>query len=304
MTTRVLGIGAWDRSGSTVLAGVVGASEGVVAVGELNNLWLRGVQADRPCACGALFSRCEFWQEVMLEAFGGHDGRTILDQTLAAGSVLGTFGLVVDRATGRRRAAVDRYAAGLSVLYEGIARVSKASLIVDSAKQPWHLAIADQLPSVTLYTLHLVRDPRGVAYSLRKRMPYDIDVSRPRDLERQGSTFTALGWRYRNTVLARLWGGRDTYKLLSYETFAGRPDETVSDIFVWLDHPHTPEESGREREIDLPVSHSVSGNPVRFTTGPVTIRLDDEWRRELGLARRAWVDLLTWPMLTRYGYRL
>jgi hypothetical protein len=57
-----------------------------------------------------------------------------------------------------------------------------------------------------------------------------------------------------------------------------------------------------ERTIDLRPSHSVKGNPDRLRTGPVELRLDDEWKTRMGPADRRVVTTLTWPLLMRYGY--
>jgi hypothetical protein len=46
----------------------------------------------------------------------------------------------------------------------------------------------------------------------------------------------------------------------------------------------------------------VFGNPVRFRDGPVTLRLDDQWRREMSWRDRAVVNALTGPLRLGYGY--
>jgi hypothetical protein len=49
-------------------------------------------------------------------------------------------------------------------------------------------------------------------------------------------------------------------------------------------------------------SHTIAGNPIRFGSGPMRLRVDDEWRRELSPAQRALVTAITWPLLLAYGY--
>lgn len=65
-TTRVLFIGGWGRSGSTLLERLVGSMDGTVSVGEMRDVWRRGVMGNRVCGCGAPFLSCPFW-----EALGG-----------------------------------------------------------------------------------------------------------------------------------------------------------------------------------------------------------------------------------------
>ena len=43
---------------------------------------------------------------------------------------------------------------------------------------------------------------------------------------------------------------------------------------------------------------------MRFTTGPVHLRRDDAWRRELSAPQRRLVGALTAPLLGAYGYPL
>jgi hypothetical protein len=56
-----------------------------------------------------------------------------------------------------------------------------------------------------------------------------------------------------------------------------------------------------ERTARLEPNHTVSGNRSRFSTGEVTFRLDDEWRRRAAVRRTA-VTGLALPWLQRYGY--
>jgi len=57
-----------------------------------------------------------------------------------------------------------------------------------------------------------------------------------------------------------------------------------------------------ERTVELGPTHSITGNPDRLRTGPIAVRLDDRWRREMTARDRSLVTALTWPLLARYGY--
>ena len=43
---------------------------------------------------------------------------------------------------------------------------------------------------------------------------------------------------------------------------------------------------------------------MRFSEGPLRVRLDEAWREQLAPASRAGVTVLTAPLLLRYGYDL
>ena len=78
-TPRVLFIGGYARSGSTVLDILLGQSEGFCSVGELRFIWQRGFVEDQRCGCGETFSQCPFWTRVVDVAFGGADGIDVED---------------------------------------------------------------------------------------------------------------------------------------------------------------------------------------------------------------------------------
>src|SRR5690349_13356603 len=69
-TSQVLYIAGEGRSGSTVLAALLGTYENYVSVGEIRGVW-RAVETDELCGCGLQFSQCPFWTEVGRDAFGG-----------------------------------------------------------------------------------------------------------------------------------------------------------------------------------------------------------------------------------------
>ena len=70
--TTVLYIAGTGRSGSTVLAAILGEVEGVFAAGEVRYLWQRGLVEGRLCGCGVPVAECPLWSAVLatVEASG------------------------------------------------------------------------------------------------------------------------------------------------------------------------------------------------------------------------------------------
>jgi hypothetical protein len=58
----------------------------------------------------------------------------------------------------------------------------------------------------------------------------------------------------------------------------------------------------RDGAADLPPAHTIDGNPMRYSTGPVHLRPDDAWRTGLPDADRRLVERITAPLRRRYGY--
>jgi hypothetical protein len=46
----------------------------------------------------------------------------------------------------------------------------------------------------------------------------------------------------------------------------------------------------------------VSGNPLRFESGALSIRPDIEWQARMNRRHRRLITSTTWPLLIRYGY--
>lgn len=297
---KVLMIVGWDRSGSTILANLIGSLGAAVSVGEINNLWERGLADDRRCGCGDVFSECDFWRAALDAAYREETPR-IAELARRAQQGLGTGWLIASHMPliGRRvRARSSQYSALLARLYAAIEQVGPGGLIVDASKTPWHAAAAGHLTDIDVFIVHLVRDPRAVVHSLRKHMAYE--PGGPLMMDRHSLPFTAIGWAFRNRLIERIWSGSERYMLVRHEDFVEAPESVVHSILEFCGES-TPIRT-RSGTFVLTRSHSVSGNPVRFQTGPVAIHLDESWRRATEDFEDRLVRALTWPLMRRYGY--
>jgi hypothetical protein len=93
----------------------------------------------------------------------------------------------------------------------------------------------------------------------------------------------------------------DAYLRLRYDDLIAHPRRSLEAIVAMAGGPKADLPLIGERTIDFRATHSLCGNPDRLRTGPVELRLDDEWTRELSSADRLLIASLTWPFLLRYG---
>jgi len=70
---KVLYIGGFGRSGSTLVERILGQLPGFCSAGEIVFLWQRGLIDGQLCGCGVPVPECEFWSRVGKTAFGGWD---------------------------------------------------------------------------------------------------------------------------------------------------------------------------------------------------------------------------------------
>jgi hypothetical protein len=279
---------------------------GVCSVGELVHLWQRGVLDDEACGCGHRFSECPFWTDVGERAFGGWDRalavrmlelRTRVDRTRHVPRI------AVPRLRAGMQDALDEYVSVFRRLYEGISGAADATVVVDSSKHPSLAFCLHTDERIDLRVVHVIRDSRGVAYSWTK------EVRRPESatgeyMARYSPVRSALLWDGHNVSLTLLGHlGTPTHRL-RYEDLVSAPRPALEGLAAFAGIPATP---GTFDFIDghrvhLTPGHTVSGNPMRFRTGSIALRRDDDWRQQLTSHHRRLISTLTLPLLACYGY--
>ena len=300
----VVFIAGSGRSGSTLVERMLGEIPGFVNVGELIDLFRRVHAGDELCGCGERFSQCAFWREVGDRAFGGWTPEVVreiadLQSQVARQRHIPHLLSPVQRATFRE--ARDRYQVSYRMLYQAIARTVGARVIVDASKWPAQALALSRSP-IDLRVIHVVRDLRGVAWSMNKR-----DLVRPHAtgarevMFHQG--FAGAGGRWvvaQSEVDAVRLSGTPT-SLLRYEELVTGARSTISHSLDELDLAVPDEELEHlgPHEANLGASHGLSGNPSRFTAGVTPLRLDEEWRAKMPRASQALLAVMATPHRVR-----
>ena len=298
---RVLYIGGWGRSGSTLLDRLLGQAEGSFSVGEMRDLWLRGVLENRRCGCGEPFDSCAFWREVGAEAFGGWDAdhartlhrlRTRYDRpwTLPILSVRRPW-----------NPDLERYSDATAQVYRAVQKVSGADVIIDSTKIPSYAFLLRRISDIDLRFVHLVRDSRGVVYSWQKSIDRPDGTSGQDRMIKYGAASAGGRYLLYNGSARLLLTARVPYLFSRYEDLVDDPQDELRRVLRFAGLPEATGflEGGTAR---LLPNHTVDGNPMRFSSGPLVIRRDDAWRTEMDAGDRRLVTTITRPLLRRYGY--
>lgn len=301
----VLFIGGWGRSGSTLLERLLAQVPGFISVGEMRDFWLRGYVEDRLCGCGERFRSCEFWSAVGQKSFGGWEQvpvERLIETRMRYDRPWTTPMLATGLGGGR---ALREYLLYTERLYRGIHDVAGGQMIIDSSKIPTYAMLLRRIPSVDLRVLHLVRDSRGVVFSWQKQVLRPDATDRPDHMRKYGVASASARYLFYNqgTDLVHRLGA--PYLFVRYEDLVRDPTARLLEILRFAG-VGGPDDLGflRDDTASLAQSHTVDGNPMRFATGPLTIRVDEEWRSRMGERDRAVVSTLTAPLLHRYGYEI
>ncbi len=317
---RVLFTGGLGRSGSTLVEKLINELPSTFSVGETVHLWERGVRDHERCGCGEAFTDCAHWQAVGVQAFGGWDNVDVdrmVDLRWAEDRSRRLPQIFQALRSGNLSEAQREYLDGMRSVLIASATVAAAGrstpevpveagdvIILDSSK---HLSTAALLacdPALDVRVLHLLRDPRGVAYSWMKT------VERPETdgeiMPQYSAKRTAGRWVTDNlgfNTLAAL--GVPTLQV-RYEDVLASPQERILDIARFagaIDDDTTSLDFIDGNTAHLSTSmHSIAGNPLRFGGDDVVLRLDDAWKTELPAGDRRTVELITRPVLGRFGY--
>ncbi|MFL5789947.1 MAG: sulfotransferase, partial [Actinomycetota bacterium] len=148
--------------------------------------------------------------------------------------------------------------------------------------------------------LQLLRDPHGVAWSWSKTVERPEASDGGSFMARVGPARIAARWQGYNALLALV---RSPGGALRYEDFVDRPQHATRRLLAMGGlRPETLPQFVGPRTVRLDVDHTVAGNPLRFRTGELEIRVDVEWRTAMPLARRALVGTLAFPSTLLYRY--
>jgi Sulfotransferase family len=306
----VLSVVGAGRSGTTVLASILGEVPEIAGAGEIRWLWQRGVIDGRPCGCGRKPTECPVWSQVIERCLS----------TPGAGGELATVEAIVaaQRELGRtrNRLRVLRSAAGgdddwpalrlvrhvTGIAVSAFAEATGASVVIDTSKRPLDAAVMARVSGVDHYVLHVLRDPRAVAHSWRRAKSFSVgEETRTMGTRRLPSTVrrwlaSALG-----TEALRRHLPPEHWLRLRYEDFCAQPRESMDRLLSMMGVEGRPpfEDAGT---VHLQPNHIVAGNPSRFTVGSVRIRVDEEWKTAMSRRDQVVVASATWPLLRRYGY--
>ena len=301
---RVIYIMGAGRSGSTVLDTVLGNHSQVESVGELTNLpksaWINGEY----CACGERGNECPFWGKVKLN-WMQRCGVKDISEYVALQSKFERFRswprLFRERIN--LSAEFQVYVAQTQALFEAIQAVRGKSIIVDSSKSPVRAFALSQMSGIDLVLIHLVRDGRGVAYSLNREIKKDLAKGVQKYLAPKPIWRTALFWIITNLqsewVCHQVVSGRSV--LVRYEDFVQKPRETLLSIGAVTGVDFSQVADALDADEEMLVHHTIAGNRIRMN-GKIRLQFEEVWKQELTTNKcRLFWNIAGW-LLQRYSY--
>lgn len=289
---KLLYICGYGRSGSTLFDILLGDQPELFGGGEIDALTRHVWDKDEYCACGARVRECRFWSAAFAWWQDGDDG--------AAAAYRGwqrRFDPIVSVARRRSNSAFRAYAEATVRLFRGLRAAAGRDVIVDSSKLPGRGFALAAMPGIDLHVVHLVRDPRGVAWSLMKSYRRDESKGLQKEVVPKPAVYTAARWAMVNLaseqLCRRVGAGRSLR--VRYEDLVADPAATLRRVGELVGASIGPTAA------EFRPGHQVAGNRLRMLPA-IRLSADEGWRSEMPAGSRKLVSRLLAPMLRRYGY--
>lgn len=295
---KLIYVAGYGRSGTTLLDIALGEHPAIMGAGEVTTLARHVWDKGEYCACGARVRDCPEWKAIVARwAQGEPEGFLTRYRRVQQR----TEGLVAPGRLLRLPGWGDHKRRTVKLL-RGMAMVSGRPILVDSSKLPGRAFALAAMPGIDLHVVHVVRDGRGVAWSLMKGHRRSVEKGVQRELRPKPLLYTALRWSIVNLAaewLCRRVGPARSIRV-RYEDFVDDPRGTIGQIVGLVgEEPHIP-------ATDLAPfapQHQVAGSRHRMEKS-LTIRGDDRWKREMPGWKQRLFTFLCAPLLRRYGYPL
>ena len=285
---------------------MLGHVEGLFDIGELNWIWKAGYGRNIPCGCDKTFRQCEFWTAVMQNSVG----------TLGNGEVAAIRKMQHRIARVRKKPRIlqpflktrgwyqnlHRYAEITRKILLEVQAQAGCRLIVDSSKVPPHGLVLAAAEDMSVHVVHLVRDPRAMAFSWQRVRMIPNTNGELTEMYRMGYAKSARYWNRDNLAAAKLEAAADSYMLLRYEDLVAHPVEKLQQVLEMVGIPDANLGFLTGNMASLQPSHSISGNPMRFESGVINIRPDTEWKDKIDPKDSRTVMRITRRLRKQYGY--
>jgi hypothetical protein len=264
--TKLVYIGGYGHSGSTLVEYLMTASPQVIACGEVASAARERMKKTR-CTCGEITKDCPIWGSFVetscRSGSWSHQNLTVALLKFVS----------------------DDYA-----------------VLVDSSKTARHSANAPfglrRRLGHDFQLVHIVRDPRAVCWSALKK------AERRGEAHSNGAlhcTFTTLGWWTANLACELFgWTHPDQYVRLVYEDVVHSPRESAGTLLKML----LPESECQFETLGTGTNrHQLYGNRMRSRPPSLReIKEDEGWKTDMPGAYRRLVEALSWPLRSKYGY--
>lgn len=275
---RIIYLLGAGRSGTTLMATVIGAHKDVLTIGEMHQ-FLDHIVEGRFCSCGEHIEQCVFWKDIL----------TKVDVNSGAQS----FSNNVERHRNIPRLLITgktkkEYLRIHDTIFSIISETSKQSILLDSSKYIARYLLLRKSNKFNVKGIYVIRDVRGVIHSFKKK----VQTSR--------SPLSTVVYYCLINLFGQLvcWTDKNVLKV-RYEDFVENPSHELSRIYK-----HIAVEANVEDQLNrsYEIPHIMGGNRLK-SQQKITIKKDEAWKVKSSKFDRYFYYILTLPLMLINKYK-
>lgn len=299
---KLLYIAGTGRNGSTLLERILNEIPGVFAAGELGRV--ARCNKSKICFCGEKLTVCPVWQAITNEIDSQLDEEKFLqlDQKYSSQKGIERLKLLIRPKKQQLANDFKQYLNSLAIKYQAIHKHKSGRIITDSTIDTLYGYYLSLIPSIDLYIIHLIRDPRGVSYSWQQLKFASPSAKEP--WTPQIPYFkSALSWVRRNIFIELMFARTGKYLQVHYEDLVANPAAVVGKIANLLNLKLENIDFIKENKIFLGESHLIGGNLDALKKGreEIILKPDERWKHHMKLMDIILVTFITWPLILKYS---
>ncbi|MET3861662.1 hypothetical protein ABIE38_002598 [Dietzia sp. 2505] len=276
---RVVYVGGYGRSGSSLVDRLVASKTGGFSGGELFSLFAWAENGQK-CSCGVPVNECPFWRPIIVDAVDA-TGDTLA--ALSASLIDSEF----------RRHPTSQWRLAWTSVFRSLSDCG-FEIVVDSSKNANGRRRARMLNTLNgvevIVFLHVHRRLPAVLHSRLKGNNRALESQSPAPRDRLAISRAILGWVIANLYAS--WSGprsASDYISLSYEKIVETNGSALFDLIGEM----SADSIGNPAE----AFHNISGNRILRSGEAINIRFDERWRKELPFALRVACVLIERPTI-------
>jgi hypothetical protein len=282
--TKILYIAGAGHSGSTLISSLFGMHERFFSGSEICFLlYDLAKRKDYYCSCAEKLIECPFWGDVLQK--WETESPLSVDQYLLLQKRYERLRFLINPFKEKHFQSEDfqKFSKATKLLFEIIQHKSGRDWVVDASKSPARAYLLKKMGVADIKVIHLVRDGRGLSYSMLKR----------------GKSWlrALIFW-----VVVNLMTDIFLKKIkMKYEDFCATPEKFMMEVGEYLNEDLTSLSDMINSGQPVNFGHTPNGNGVRAKK-EITIKFDEAWKNKFSGMKRIFSTLLIFPLLWRYGY--
>lgn len=183
LQTKVIFIGGFGRSGSTLIDIYLGCHESIFSLGELLQI-NRDSLKDELCSCKKNIGECDYWSKVISQWEAGRQLSQLDFEKYDAKFRLSLRNALYHfKSRFSKDPLIEKFFEDYRLLLNCISKEQQGSYVVDSSKNPFRLLLYKRLiPKKDIISLHIFRHGTRVLNSYKKPWKKDIEKGIEKDI--------------------------------------------------------------------------------------------------------------------------